>query len=65
MEDSQLFNLAIPAPVLDERPTVDDRGKRRRKCCTQGLKVPLLVMRPANLMSAPPTRITDEEEYPP
>lgn len=41
IEDSQLFNLTIPAPVLDELPFVEDHAKMPRKDCTQGLKVPL------------------------
>lgn len=43
IEDSQLFNLAIPAPVLDGLPSLEDGMERRRKYCTQGLTVPLHV----------------------
>ena len=41
MEDSQLFSLAIPAPVLDGRSSVGDRVEAPRKYWTQGLRVPL------------------------
>jgi len=41
MEDNQLFNLAIPAPVPDSRPSCGDGAELRRKYCTHGLKVPL------------------------
>ena len=41
MEDSQLFNLAIPAPVLDGRPFFGGDVDPPRKYCTHGLKVPL------------------------
>ena len=41
IEDSQLFSLEIPAPVVDGRLSVEDRVKAPRKYCTQGLNVPL------------------------
>ena len=41
MEDSQLLNMAIPAPVMDECPSVGDGAKRPRKYCTQGYRFPL------------------------
>ena len=43
MEDNQLFNLAIPAPVLDGRAPFGDGVEPRRKYCTHGLNVPLRV----------------------
>lgn len=43
MEDNQLFNLAIPAPVLDGRPSFRGDAERLRKYCNQGLRVPLRV----------------------
>ena len=41
MEDSQSFNLAIPAPVLDGCSYFDDGAKPPRKYCTQGYRFPL------------------------
>ena len=43
MEENQLFNLAIPAPVLDGRSIFGDGAEPPRKYCTHGLKVPLQV----------------------
>jgi len=48
MEDNQLFNLAIPAPVLDGRTSFGDGAEPRRKYCTHGLNVPLQVAGTSN-----------------
>ena len=59
-EDSQLFNLAIPAPVLDGRPPFVEPP---RKYCTQGLRVPLQMMGKFN---ATAFRISQKRKwYPP
>jgi len=43
MEDNQLLNLAIPAPVLVGCPFLDDDAEPRRKYCTHGLMTPLQI----------------------
>ena len=66
MEDSQLFNLAIPAPVLDGRPFLDDDAKSPRKYCTHGLRVPLQVTAIEKIRKCQIRRSTHEERgYPP
>ena len=51
MADSQLFNLAIPAPVPDDRPFFGDGvDLPLRKYCTHGLRVPLQIESTATKM---------------